>query len=259
MHKWLILIVCSLFTITAQSSENCFLATENGKIIKQEGECTKRHSPFSTFKIPLAVMGFDAGILKTPLEPELAFTPELKQQLGDLFQPNKYPIMKLHEKVQTPTSWMQYSVIWYSQEITKHLGKENFIVYTNKFNYGNKDVSGTPGKNDGLSHAWLGSSLQISPIEQVEFLEKLSKNELPVSKNAQQNTIQIIKQEKIWEDWQLFGKTGGSYKTGWFVGWVEKGDRRIIFAQYVEAENLPISAGRIAKEIVKDNLISLII
>ncbi len=150
---------------------------------------------------------------------------------------------------------MKYSVVWYSQEITKKIGLEKFRNYLVKFNYGNMDAS----KDNALQSAWLGDSLKIFPIEQVEFIEKLVENKLPISKRAQENTIKIIALENIYDNWKLYGKTGGSMNAGWFVGFVEKNNRRIIFAQYVEQKDGLISAGKLAKEVAKDNLISLVL
>jgi len=238
-----------------QSQVQCFIAKESGKIVKQIGKCNSRHSPYSTFKIAIAVMGFDSGILKNPQRPLLEVPKGIFP--SELYDFKKYPTQTFSQRAQTPQSWMKYSVIWYSQEITKKLGEEKFEEYVKKLNYGNEDVSGTPGKNDGLLHSWLGNSLKISPLEQVDFLEKLSERKLPLSKQAQENTIKIIALENIWDDWKLYGKTGGGMEEGWFVGFIEKNNRRIAFAQYVTPKNPLISAGRIAKEVAKDNLISL--
>lgn len=123
-------------------------------------------------------------------------------------------------------------------------------------NYGNRDVSGMPGQNDELLNSWLGSSLQISALEQVEFMEKLSKRELPFSKAAQENTIKLIELESIWDDWRLYGKVGGGC---WFVGWIEKGTRCISFAQYIGPQNCPIRIGTLAKEVAKNKLVSIIL
>ncbi len=204
-------------------------------------------------------MGFESGILKSPTEPQIDFNDEIKNRMGSLYDPVKYPVQRFSNRPHTPESWMKYSVIWYSQEITEKLGMEKFANYVNKINYGNKDVSGTPGKNDGLLQSWIFSSLEISPKEQIEFIEKLSNKKLPFSKAAQENTIKILNLENIWDDWDLYGKTGGGMKAGWFVGWIEKDNRRIVFTQYVEMDNSLISGGRLAKEVAKDNLVSIIL
>lgn len=194
--KVFFMLVMIMGNVYGQSSENCFIAKENGKIIKQVGDCNKRYSPFSTFKIALALMGFDVGILKSAEEPRLQFTDEIKERFGS---PNKLPIMQLWYRAHTPTTWMRYSVVWFSQEITQKLGPEKFQEYTKKLNYGNADVSGTSRKNDGIFNAWLGSSLAISALEQVEFIEKLNSRNLPISKNAQENTINLLVQGVVCE------------------------------------------------------------
>lgn len=250
-----------IYSLSIQASEvmdRCFVAKENGQFVRQEGNCKKRHSPFSTFKIAIALMGFDSSILNTPQKPLIEFTPKIKKQFAPWYNPQKYPAMLYSARAQTPKTWMKYSVIWYSQYVTQKLGIEKFQYYLNILDYGNKDVSGTLQRNDGILSSWLDSSLQISPLEQVAFLEKLSNRNLSISKQAQEKTIAIMKLENIGDDWKLYGKTGGGIKSGWFVGWVEKGHRRIVFAQYTtQQENALISCGKISKEIVKDNLISI--
>ncbi|MBN9543127.1 MAG: class D beta-lactamase, partial [Alphaproteobacteria bacterium] len=258
MYKFVLL--CSLVTANSALADMCFIAKENGKVVKQEGECEKRHSPFSSFKIPIALMGFDSGILKNENSPKVDFTEETRKNFEPWYFPHKYPIQMFSARSQTPSSWMKYSVVWFSQYVTVKLGMEKFQDYVNKFEYGNKDISGDKGKNNGLMNSWIQSSIQISPIEQVNFIEKLSNKNLPISKQAQEQTIKIIKLEDVWDDWKLYGKTGGSKTNGWFIGWVEKDGRTIQFAQYLAqpADSL-MSGGRVAKEIAKDNLITLML
>ena len=200
-------------------------------------------------------MGFDFGFLQSTSEPLIGFTDDIKEKMGDIA---KIPALLFWSRAHTPATWMQFSVVWYSQEITKNMGVKCFNDYVQKFEYGNLDVSGNPGKNDGLSQAWLNSSLKISAEEQVSFIEKLAQRTLSVSRQAQEKTIELIKLEDVWDGWNLYGKTGGG-ANGWFIGWIEKGERRIIFAQYIETMNLPVTAGRLAKELAKDNLVSVIL
>lgn len=250
VSKTLLVLMFLFKNMFAQTLENCFIAKENNRIVKEIGNIKKQYSPVSTFKISIALMGFDSGFLKNAQEPFLSY----KSSDVSYLPPH---VQILSSRGQSPATWMQRSVIWYSQEITKNLGVSLFNDYLKKFNFGNMDASGNPGKNDGLSQAWLYSSLKISPEEYILFLEKLSENSLPVSISAQQKTKEIIKLEE-WEGWSLYGKTGGGMTGGWFVGWIEKGSRRIVFAQYVETMGTPTTAGKIAKEVAKDNLTSLI-
>jgi len=257
----LIFVFLLLYSLPINASDNCFIALENGRIVKQEGPSEIRHSPYSTFKIAISLMGFDSGILTSSQEPLITFSPEIQKDFDKWYGPQKkFPTMLFWPLDQTPLSWMRFSVVWYSQYVTKKLGMDKVQNYVNVLDYGNHDVSGTPPIKEGLLESWLNSSLQISPLEQVMFLERLSSLKLPVSQHAQKETIKIIQMENIWDDWKLFGKTGGGKQEGWFVGWVEKDGRRIVFAQFLEQPNGSLlSAGRAAKEIAKDHLISVML
>ena len=41
----------------------------SGKILVRQGTCDQGFAPMSSFKLPLAVMGFDSGILESPTSP----------------------------------------------------------------------------------------------------------------------------------------------------------------------------------------------
>lgn len=210
-------------------AEPCFVAKEGTAVLRHQGPWGVRYSPCSTFKIAISLMGFDAGILfdeHTPLIP---------------FKPGYVDWMESWKQPQDPTSWIKNSCVWYSQLITPQLGMEKFKAYVAAFNYGNQDLSGDPGKNNGLTNAWLGSSLTISADEQVAFIQKLVTSKLSVSARAQEMTRRILFFEDLVDGWKLFGKTGsgpvhlqdGSTKIlGWFVGWVQKGTRTITFAYH---------------------------
>lgn len=100
-----------------------------------------------------------------------------------------------------PRLWLANSCVWYSQVITKKLGLELFSDYTVRFNYGNQNVSGDQGMNNGLSNFWLSSSLSISPREHINFLNRLVANTLPVSIDAQVQTKNIMYQETLMAGW----------------------------------------------------------
>jgi beta-lactamase class D len=259
--KQYILILSAIMLLSTKSlaSENCFIAKEHNVILQKDGDCSKRYSPCSSFKIALALMGYDTGVLKDETHPEWRFKPEYEAFLDSWKNP------------QNPTTWMKNSCVWYSQVLTQQLGMKKFQDYVNKFNYGNLDVSGDIEKNNGLTHAWLSSSLEISPEEQVIFLEKFLANVLPVSKHANDMTKNIIYIEDLPNGWKLYGKTGSGYllnadrmgmleiKHGWFVGWIEKGNKNIIFVNHiVDSKKEENHAGPRAKEQTKEKLQKLI-
>lgn len=206
------------------------LDASSGKNLHREGICAERFSPASTFKVPLALMGFDAGILKGAHDPAWAWHEGIDAPKRD-------------RKTVDPMTWERDSILWYSREVTRRLGLEKFAAYVTRLDYGNRDLLGDPGKNNGLTHAWLASSLAISPDEQAQFIHKLLSGTQPVSKEAQAKTRAIMPAFDAPEGWRVFGKTGSIWlrqadgqfdraqPIGWFVGWAEKRGRRIVFAR----------------------------
>jgi beta-lactamase class D len=227
----------SFATTAAHADVTCSLLIEaaSGKEVLREGDCDKAVTPASTFKVPLAVMGFDAGILVDADHPAWDF------------QPGFADWMENWKTTVTPRYWLDKSVVWYSQELTKKLGVEKFRGYVEAFDYGNKDVSGNPGKDDGLTQAWLRSSLKITPRQEAAFLSKLVNRALPVSRAAMDMTDAAMPQTALADGWVAKGKTGTSFlsdadgspdadkrQLGWYVGWAEKNGRKIVFVRLVE-------------------------
>ncbi|MGF9562536.1 class D beta-lactamase [Neorhizobium sp. JUb45] len=203
---------------------------KSGETIFRKGTCDQGFYPQSTFKLPLAMMGYDAGILTDAQNPRWPY-----QQ--------KFNRSKREQKDTDPTIWEGDSIVWYSQEITRKLGKKAFGDYVRGFGYGNRDVTGGPGGTDGLTESWLMSSLKISPDEQVAFLKRFLDGKLPISAEAVEKTKQIVPAFKGIADWHIQGKTGsGSMRNkagkadasrpiGWFVGWARREGREVIFAR----------------------------
>lgn len=222
-----------LFSIQTFAQNQCFILRQSDKVIKQEGDCQTRYAPQSTFKIALSLMGYDAEILEDETLPEWPFKKGYDSYINVCKGPH------------SPRTWMRDSCVWYSQIVTKKLQMEKFKDYVAKFNYGNQDVSGDKGKNNGLTNAWLSSSLEISPEEQTTFLQKLVDNQLPVSKKSREMTKKIMYVQELPGGWKLYGKTGNGrllnsdrtktleFQHGWFVGWIEKNERVIIFATHI--------------------------
>ncbi|RQW29783.1 class D beta-lactamase [Rhodobacteraceae bacterium CH30] len=228
----LALFCISLSALPAQAA-SCFLVQDSqGKTVSRQGECGTRMSPASTFKIPLSLMGYDSGFLRTATLPALPYNGKDEAFLPEWAQTT------------TPAHWMRYSVVWYSQRLTQSLGMNKFQRYVDAFAYGNRDLGGNLGKHDGLTQSWLGSSLAISPDEQAAFLSRLVRHELPVSDEAYRYTRDILSLPDM-DGWQIYGKTGNASRrsargeklqTGWFVGWASKGGRTLVFVSNLHDE-----------------------
>jgi len=214
---------------TLHAAEICTAIADGatGKVLMQRGDCRREVTPASTFKIPLSLMGYDAGFLKDAQSPELPF----RQGYVD-WRPS-------WRSATGPAKWMSESVVWYSQQITPALGKERFAAYTARFGYGNADVSGD-ATHDGLTASWLGSSLRISPLGQLAFLGKLVNRQLGVSAHAYAMTAQLTQFAQAPEGWRINGKTGMGAGIGWYVGWASRGTgsaaRTYVFARLIEQD-----------------------
>lgn len=232
--------------------------------IKSSGQCQTRYPPQSTFKLAIALMGFEAGILQDELHPVIPF----KKGYPDYVESWKHS--------QEPTSWIKNSCVWYSQFITKKLGIGKFKKYLKQFNYGNQDTSGTVHKPNGLADAWITSSLKISPEEQIVFLENFLNQNLGLTKQTTSYSRNLFFLEDFKNGWKLYGKTGtgdllnpdGSnnreFERGWFIGWVEKNNERIIFTQYLELRNIKVKnfsyiASKKAKEMAIKKVSELVL
>ncbi len=206
-------------------ADGCFLLynvkTQKFEKIIGEERCKQQIPACSTFKVPLAVIAFDSGVLKN--------TDEVLKWNG------KKDVREVANKDHNAKTWMSDSIVWFSQRITKQLGQKKTQNYLDKLNYGNKDLSG------GLTQAWLvspsstGPALKISAYEQVEFMKKLWSNELPVSAQAMQTTREITYLETSEKGYRLHGKTGSGFydkerkmHLGWFIAHIQKGDQEYI-------------------------------
>lgn len=257
MGRIFLFAAASMMALTLQAAAKervvCTVAWEIGAqvAVLNDGQCDARISPASTFKIAISLMGFDSGILTSSDTPEWPFKEGYIDWRAEWKQSTR------------PESWLRYSVIWYSQQITQTLGHDRFASYVQKFGYGNEDISGNKGKHNGLTHAWLSSSLQISPTEQVGFLMRMLEGQLPVSTFAVSSTTAIMEHHSQPDGWDSYGKTGAGLPFGedgelvkgqpfgWYVGWLEKGGRKVVFARLVQFDERP---GRVPGLIARDGL-----
>lgn len=257
---WLLLAGCTSSVAYARTICTAVADAGSGQILVQQGNCTERVTPASTFKIAISLMGYDAGFLKDEHTPTLPYREGYVDWGGEAW---KQPT--------DPTRWLKYSVVWYSQQVTHALGEARLAHYAKAFGYGNADLTGDPGQHNGLDRAWIGSSLKISPLEQVAFLEKFLKHELPVSATAFDMTSRIVETTPLASGWIVHGKTGMAYPRradgtqdqlhpyGWFVGWATRGRDTVVFASLIQDEKKEQgTAGVRAKEAFLSQLPTLV-
>ncbi|MGH9768477.1 MAG: class D beta-lactamase [Blastocatellia bacterium] len=191
-----------------------------------ERRCRERFSPFSTFKIPNSLIGLETGVVK---DAEFVITWDSKKYPA---QDNFLPEWNRDHALR---SAIKYSVVWYYSELAKSVGETRMKEWVTKLGYGNQDISG------GIDRFWLRSSLRISADEQIEFLKKLYREQLPVSKRSIEIVKDILTLEKTAE-YKLSGKTGGGpldegKDIGWFVGYLESKGNVYFFALNLEGDS----------------------
>ncbi|WP_127088564.1 class D beta-lactamase [Aquabacter cavernae] len=225
----------------ARAAEECFLVTElkTARVAAKQGLCAARHSPVETFDIPLALLGYEAGFLRSEREPVLN-PPAPMAGVPPLSGPAAEP--------QTPQGWVRHQVAWYGGAVARAVGRERLAAGLHAFLYGNENLSGDPGVPDGFAQSWLSSSLAISPREQVDFLRKMLNGELPVPAEAVGRTVALLKQPETPAGYELFGVSGTGHlrladavldrsrPLGWFVGWAEKGGRTFVFVRFMSLD-----------------------
>lgn len=181
---------------------------------------TMRVAPNSTYKIYDALFGLEEGVI-TPNNSLITWNGE------------SYPFESWNAD-QTLPSAMNSSVNWYFQAVDKQLGAASIYNYIQKIGYGNENMTGD------FSTYWLESSLEISPVEQVELLTKLHHNSFgfsPENIHAVKDAICLSSSDAG----TFYGKTGtgrvdGQDVNGWFIGYIETKDHTYFFAINIGAD-----------------------
>ena len=111
------------------------------------------------------------------------------------------------------------------QEIARRIGAERMQKYVDLFDYGNRDIGG------GIDQFWLTGSLRIDPVQQVDFVDRLRRGVLPVSKRSQDLVRDILPVTKVGDaidprQERTARRRSGKPSLGWMVGWAEKGSEK---------------------------------
>ncbi len=177
----------------------------------------ERFVPASTFKIPHLLFALESGVVKDEFE---VFR----------WDGTPHPI-KAWNQDHTLRSSMRHSVVWVYQHFARSLGEAREREYLQRIGYGNADPTGA------LETFWLSGPLKISALEQIHFLRRLHRNELPFRLEHQRLVKDIVIVE-AGRDWILRAKTGWQARldpqVGWWVGWVEQPQGAVFFALNIE-------------------------
>ena len=132
---------------------------------------------------------------------------------------------------QTLESAFRVSCVWCYQKLARRVGAEKYRDYIRKTTYG---ALREPFETATF---WLDGALQISAVEQVEFLQKVYQRSLPFSAASYETLRQIMLAERT-PSFSIYAKTGWAARAnpqiGWYVGYVETADEVWFFATNID-------------------------
>ena len=168
-------------------------------------------TPGSTFKILNSLIALEEGVIANDLS--LLTWDGVKRSISSWNRD-----LNMREA-------FQISAVWFYQVLARRVGYEQMQQWVTQVGYGNQEI----GSEDDLDDFWLGGELQITPQEQIKFLQRLYMNDLPFSERS----IAIVKDIMIVErtpDYTIRAKTGWANQIGWYVGYLEKNENVYFFA-----------------------------
>jgi beta-lactamase class D len=190
----------------------------------------KRFIPASTFKIPNSLISLETGAVKS-----------VDEVLPYGGKPQPIPEwehdMPLREAI-------KLSAVPIYQEAARRVGIERMREWVKRMNYGNHEIGNV------VDQFWLKGPLEISAVEQTDFLARLVNGDFPRSAEKMAAVSDITTLDQT-DGFVLHGKTGWGTATkpgiGWWVGWVEKdGVLTATFALNIDMSSMDEAPKRIA-------------
>ena len=194
-----------------------FDVTGKRMVVHNLARAEERFIPASTFKIPNSLIGLSTGTVES-----------VNEVLPYGGQPQPF---KSWQQDMGLRDAIKISNVPVYQELARRIGLERMRENLAAIPYGNAETG------DEVDTFWLKGPLQISAVEQSEFLARLAQNKLSFSVDVQQSVREIVFLEQG-HDWALYAKTGWTTTPdpdiGWWVGWVVKDQRIFSFALNID-------------------------
>lgn len=215
--------------------KGCFILYDFNKdtsIVYNKQRASKSFLPASTYKILNSLIALECKVIED--ENEIIEWDGVEHSV---------PVWNQDHNMRTG---IKNSVVWLYQEMARKIGKEQMQKWVDSVGYGNQNI----GNN--IDDFWLVGNLRISPKEQVEFLKKLIKDDLPFHNE----NIQIVKEiliEDQKDNYTFRAKTGWAdfgTPVGWYVGYIEIDGNTFVFINNIEIQSNEDAKAR--KEITKE-------
>jgi beta-lactamase class D len=222
--------------------------------VSDPDECVVKTAPASTFKIPHALIALEAGVVTDPLE--LVPWDRTSQPFA------------AWERDHSLDSAVKSSVVWFFQRTARLIGRARMRDWLAELHYADDEFEGD------VTLFWLNGDLVISPYEQLDFLRRLFRYEVPIKcqhvdvvKSAFTMPLGKVTNATGTHDFELHwrgltslhAKTGntkvGEERVSWIVGCIETDTREYVFVSRVRAqEELSGMAGaELALKVLNDH------
>jgi beta-lactamase class D len=202
-----------------------YLIIASDKLRSGEGKL-----PASTFKIANSIIALETGVVEDPDKDVFKWDGVTRS-------------IEAWNKDHTLRSAIAVSAVPVYQEIARRIGEARMQKYVDLLEYGNRDIGG------GIDQFWLTGNLRIDPIQQIDFVDRLRRGVLPVSRRSQELVRDILPVTKIGDaiiraKSGLVGAEQGKPSLGWLVGWAEKGSQQTVFAMNMDVREQSHIAAR---------------
>ena len=219
-------------TLTNNCSFVLYSELDDERYVVNQERAATQFTPASTFKIANSLIALETNTLS-------GIDQELRVDL------DKYPEESWWQPAWATDTFdlrgaFQNSVYPIYRSIASNIGEQNMTSYLALFDYGNRDIS------SGLDSFWVNGSLEISALEQVEFLRKVYHNEFDLSEDSLNGLKEIMLVEET-EAYKMYAKTGAALVEGgnavlWYVGFIENENGVHFFAFNLHALPAPENA-----------------
>lgn len=150
---------------------------KNGQtFIHNDVRAAQRFSPASTFKVMNTLIAVEEGVIKG--------SSDVLKWDGHIYS------LPSWNRDQTLVSAFKVSCVWCYQELARRVGAKKYVFYLKHSDYGELQ------SEFSTTTFWLDGSLQITALEQINFLRKVVRRQLPFSDRAYETLQQIMLTKK---------------------------------------------------------------